>query len=54
MLPVFAAALFSRRKKGLGLIRRFLAGTAFVVMHITWGAGFLSFFVWPAKHAKKR
>jgi glycosyltransferase involved in cell wall biosynthesis len=48
ILPVLAAALFTRRKIRLGLMRRFLAGMAFMIMHITWGAGFLSFFLQPA------
>jgi succinoglycan biosynthesis protein ExoA len=55
MLSLLAAALFSRPGSGrkISLKGRLLMGFAFLVMHVSWGAGFLGFFIMPFDRSLK-
>jgi len=47
LLSLLSAVLFSWRKRNIPLKIRLLMGITFAVMHTSWGAGFLSFFIIP-------
>ena len=47
VLAIQAAALFTWRKRHIPFNIRLLMGIAFMTMHISWGTGFLSFFIVP-------
>jgi len=49
LLALKLAAIFTRRKWKIPLKIRLLMTIAFMIMHTSWGAGFLSFFIVPPK-----
>jgi succinoglycan biosynthesis protein ExoA len=49
LLSLLLTVLFSWTKEKIPLKQRLLAGLAFAIMHVTWGAGFLSYLVFRPK-----
>lgn len=45
ILAIMAVSLFTRQGRNISLKLRILMGIAFMVMHISWGTGFLCFFI---------
>jgi len=56
MGALLAVALLTWRKREISFSIRVLMGVAFMVMHLSWGGGFIGFFikkVWPKSMAKR-
>jgi succinoglycan biosynthesis protein ExoA len=53
LLTLLLTVLFSWPKEKIPLKQRLLAGLSFAVMHVSWGAGFLSYLVFRPKFNQK-
>jgi succinoglycan biosynthesis protein ExoA len=54
LLGLLSAVLFTWCKRNISLKIRLLMSIAFAVMHTSWGAGFLSFFIIPTTKSQKK
>jgi succinoglycan biosynthesis protein ExoA len=53
LLALLLTVLFSWQKENIPIKQRILAGLAFAIMHVSWGAGFLSYLIFKRKIRQK-